>query len=95
MNGPFAQSLCQAQILILEICQYIPAVKIFAFLDLEQNCSTKLLISGWTLTSEFCTGYNVTTFAETDFLQREVNNHFSFFAGYGLLNGYHCSRSKP
>ena len=32
-------SLRQAQILILEICPYIPAVKIFAFLDLEQNCS--------------------------------------------------------
>jgi len=31
-------SLRQAQILILEILQCIPVVKIFAFLDLEQNC---------------------------------------------------------
>ncbi|MBW2303116.1 MAG: DUF2080 family transposase-associated protein [Deltaproteobacteria bacterium] len=35
---PDPQSLRQAQILILEILQCIPAVKIFAFLDLEQNC---------------------------------------------------------
>jgi len=33
----FAQSLRQTQILILEIFSYITAVKIFAFLDLEQN----------------------------------------------------------
>ena len=33
----FAQSLCQAQILILKNIQYIPVVKIFAFLELEQN----------------------------------------------------------
>ncbi|MBW2016628.1 MAG: hypothetical protein JRH13_12200 [Deltaproteobacteria bacterium] len=36
INGQFPQSLRQAQILILEILQCIPAVKIFAFLDLEQ-----------------------------------------------------------
>jgi hypothetical protein len=34
---PFARSLRQDQILILEIFLYIPAVKIFVFLDLEQN----------------------------------------------------------
>jgi hypothetical protein len=33
-TSPFAQSLRQAQILVLEILQSIPAVKIFAFLDL-------------------------------------------------------------
>jgi hypothetical protein len=38
-NGPFAQFLRQAQILILEILQCIPVVKIFAFLELAQNCS--------------------------------------------------------
>ena len=38
-NGYFSQSLRQAQILILEIYQYIPAVKIFAFLDLGKNIS--------------------------------------------------------
>jgi hypothetical protein len=36
-NGSFAQSLRLAQILILEILQCIPVVKIFAFLDLERN----------------------------------------------------------
>ena len=39
INGPFAQSLRQTQILILEILQCIPVVKIFAFLDLERNGS--------------------------------------------------------
>jgi hypothetical protein len=34
---PFAQFRCQTQILILEILNGIPVVKIFAFLDLEQN----------------------------------------------------------
>jgi hypothetical protein len=47
-NGRFSQSLRQAQILILEILQCIPVVKIFAFprtklrdlrLDLEKNIS--------------------------------------------------------
>ena len=38
-NGHFIQSLSYAQILILEISLYIPAVKIFAYLDLEQNIS--------------------------------------------------------
>jgi len=33
---PFAQSRRQAQILILEILQCIPVVKIFAFLDLPK-----------------------------------------------------------
>jgi len=33
------QSLRQAQILILKILQRIPAVKIFAFLDLAKNFS--------------------------------------------------------
>jgi hypothetical protein len=36
-NAPFVQSLLQAQILILEILKGIPVVKIFVFLDLEQN----------------------------------------------------------
>jgi hypothetical protein len=34
---PFAQSQRQAQILNPRNIQYIPAVKIFAFLDLDQN----------------------------------------------------------
>jgi len=34
---PFAQFLRQAQILILEIRECIPVVKIFAFLELKQN----------------------------------------------------------
>jgi len=38
-NGYFPQSRRQAQILILEILQCIPAVKIFAFLDLGENLS--------------------------------------------------------
>ena len=38
-NGYFVRFLRQAQILILEILSYIPAVKIFAFLELEQNIS--------------------------------------------------------
>ncbi len=38
-NGYFSQSLRQAQIVILEILQCIPAVIIFAFLDLEKNIS--------------------------------------------------------
>jgi len=36
---PFAQSRRQAQILILEILQCIPVVKIFAFLDLKAQGS--------------------------------------------------------
>jgi hypothetical protein len=39
INGYFVQSLRHTQILILEIFQYIPVVKIIAFLDLEQNFS--------------------------------------------------------
>ena len=35
----FPQSLCQAQIIILEILQCIPVVIIFAFLDLGKNVS--------------------------------------------------------
>jgi len=35
----FCQSLRQAQILILQIHQYIPVVKIIVFLDLEKNIS--------------------------------------------------------
>ena len=35
INGYFIQSRRYAQILILKIFQYIPAVKIFACLDLE------------------------------------------------------------
>ena len=38
-NGYFVQSLRYAQILILEIFLYIPVVKIFPCLDLEQNIS--------------------------------------------------------
>jgi len=38
-NGYFPQSLCQAQIIILEILKCIPVVIIFAFLDLEKNSS--------------------------------------------------------
>jgi hypothetical protein len=34
---PFDRSLRQTQMLILEIFWYIPMVKIFAFLDTEQN----------------------------------------------------------
>jgi len=41
-NGYFPQSLCQAQIIILEILKCIPVVIIFAFLDLEK----KFLILG-------------------------------------------------
>jgi len=37
--GYFVRYLCCAQILILKIYPYIPAVKIFARLDLEQNIS--------------------------------------------------------
>ena len=36
-TSDFVQSLRQAQILILEIRECIPVVKIFAFLDLEQT----------------------------------------------------------
>jgi hypothetical protein len=36
-NAPLAQSLCQTQILILEILKCIPVVIIFVFLDLGQN----------------------------------------------------------
>jgi hypothetical protein len=39
INGYFSQSLGYVQILILEILAYIPAVKIFACLGLEQNIS--------------------------------------------------------
>jgi hypothetical protein len=39
INVYFGQSLRYAQILILEILPYIPVVKIFAGLDLEQNIS--------------------------------------------------------
>ncbi len=35
------------------------------------------VLSLCSLNREFCTGYNATAFAVTDFLQREVNNHFS------------------
>ena len=35
-NGQFARFRRQAQIVILEILPYIPAVTIFAFLELEQ-----------------------------------------------------------
>jgi hypothetical protein len=38
-NGYFPQSRRQAQVLILEILQCIPVVKIFAFLDLGKNLS--------------------------------------------------------
>ena len=38
-NGYFSQSLCQAQIIILEILHCIPVVIIFAFLDLVKNIS--------------------------------------------------------
>ena len=38
-NGYFPQSLCQAQIIILEILQCIPVVIIFTFLDLGKNIS--------------------------------------------------------
>jgi len=38
MSGIYA-SLRQAQIIILEILQFIPAVIIFAFLDLGKNIS--------------------------------------------------------
>jgi len=46
-NGYFPQSLCQAQIIILEILKCIPVVIIFAFLDLEKNSSfsDSLLVS--------------------------------------------------
>jgi len=47
-NGYFPQSLRQARILILKILQCIPAVKIFAFLDLAKNLSfsDSLLVNG-------------------------------------------------
>ena len=38
INGPFAQSPRQAQILVLEILPCIPVAEIFTFLDLERNC---------------------------------------------------------
>ena len=39
INGYFIRYLRYAQILILKIYPYIPAVKIFACLDLEQTIS--------------------------------------------------------
>ena len=40
INGYFVRYRRCAQILILEICQYIPPVKIFAHLDLDQTVSS-------------------------------------------------------
>ncbi len=39
INGYFPQSQCQTQILILEIPDCIPVVKIFVFLDLAKTIS--------------------------------------------------------
>ena len=55
-NGYFPQSLCQAQIIILEILKCIPVVIIFAFLDLEKNSSFSDSLLGCLPARGFCLG---------------------------------------